>query len=220
LSEFGSFVHSVIESYTKNYSATSVKSELFLNCGSSILEETHLFESTKRLWRTKLTAIAEEFIEFDEQRRKKTSNIYAELPGEMLLNIGGFELKIVAIADRIEIKNDGTVAILDYKTGALPTKKDVLAGLSPQLIIEALICQDGGFPIGALDVSEIVYVKISSSSPYIRPISIELTKADLMYHKDQMQSLLEYYIDNKVFSKEVNLLKYNDYKHLMRILNN
>jgi RecB family exonuclease len=28
---------------------------------------------------------------------------------------------------------------MDYKTGSIPTKKDVFSGLSPQLIIESII---------------------------------------------------------------------------------
>ena len=41
--------------------------------------------------------------------------------------------------------NDGRYAILDYKTGAPPTEKQVRTGLSPQLTLEAAILRQGGF---------------------------------------------------------------------------
>lgn len=218
ISEFGSFVHRVIEGYTKIYSNDNEKLESFINVAQNILDKIDLFEQTKKLWFMKVSAIAEEFIDFDESRRKNTSIVAPEVSGEMDLEINGFNIKITAIADRIEITKKGTVAILDYKTGSLPTKKDVFFGLSPQLIIEALICQNAGFSsIGMLNISEIVYVKISNSRPYIKTDTIELTRKDLERHKSQMISLLDYYINNKVFYKEVDLLKYNDYKHLSRV---
>ena len=40
---------------------------------------------------------------------------------------------------------DGTLAIIDYKTGSVPKKGEVEAGLSPQLPLEAAIAQAGGF---------------------------------------------------------------------------
>ena len=48
-------------------------------------------------------------------------------------------------ADRIECLHDGRYAMLDYKTGAPPSDKQVRTGLSPQLTLEAAILRQGGF---------------------------------------------------------------------------
>ena len=48
-------------------------------------------------------------------------------------------------ADRIEQRKDGSYAILDYKTGAPRTEKQVRTGLAPQLTLEAAILRGGGF---------------------------------------------------------------------------
>jgi RecB family exonuclease len=100
----------------------------------------------------------------------------------------------------------------------VPTKKDVLSGKSPQLIITALMSLEGGFGVKINEVSKLVYVKISSSNPYIKLTEIELTQADLASHAKGLRSFLEYYVINKQFSLDIDLLKYNDYKHLARRL--
>ena len=48
-------------------------------------------------------------------------------------------------ADRIERRADGTLAILDYKTGAVPTTGQVEQGLAPQLPLEAAMAAAGVF---------------------------------------------------------------------------
>ena len=39
---------------------------------------------------------------------------------------------------------DGTLAILDYKTGPPPAQKEIDAGLAPQLMLEAAMAGAGG----------------------------------------------------------------------------
>ena len=136
----------------------------------------------------------------------------------LTMNIAGHALIINGVADRIEL-NDGLAAvILDYKTGMIPTRQDVLSGKSPQLIITALMSLEGGFGIKINEVNKLIYVKISSSKPYIKLTEIELTQADLASHASGLREFLEYYIINKQFSLDIDLLKYNDYKHLARRL--
>ncbi|HEX7758941.1 MAG TPA: PD-(D/E)XK nuclease family protein, partial [Caulobacteraceae bacterium] len=63
--------------------------------------------------------------------------------------------------DRIEAR--GLVAdILDYKTGAAPSSKQVKAGLSPQLTLTAAIVAAGGFAeLGRMAPGALVYVRVS-----------------------------------------------------------
>ena len=48
-------------------------------------------------------------------------------------------------ADRIERRSDGTLTILDYKTGQPPSQAEVEAGFAPQLPLEAAMAAHGGF---------------------------------------------------------------------------
>ena len=81
--------------------------------------------------------------------------------GELKFPVGQREFTLTARADRIEQRKDGSYAILDYKTGAARTEKQVRTGLAPQLTLEAAILRGGGFKtIPAGSVSEIAYVTL------------------------------------------------------------
>ncbi|WP_342278642.1 PD-(D/E)XK nuclease family protein [Candidatus Tisiphia endosymbiont of Myopa tessellatipennis] len=217
ISEFGSFVHKVLEQYSKNYDKLeNNKIGLILEISNNVLQNTILPTYTQKIWQIKFIPIAESFIEFDEKRRSDFQYIYSECRGEISLNIGGQELTIIGVADRIEVDELGAAVIIDYKTGSLPSKKDVEAGLSPQLIIGGLMLQEGGFAIKVHSVKQVTYVKISSSKPIIQTLEIDLTKEDLERHKQGMMRVLEYYVTNKNFPYDIDLLKYDDYAHLAR----
>jgi ATP-dependent helicase/nuclease subunit B len=230
LSEFGNFMHKIFDEYTKSYNKLITTSHHYSSCSSWHSKQlTHLLEMsadmlrllnlpsiTKKIWQIKLTAIAEEFIDFDEKRRSNIKQVYSEIFGEMIIDAAGHKIKIVAIADRIEISHASSAMILDYKTGILPTEKDVHYGLSPQLIIESLIAIYGGFGIKINDVTNIIYIKVASSKPYIQTKEIEITNKELKSHETFLQTMLERFIVTASFPSIGNKLQYDDYKHLAR----
>ena len=66
---------------------------------------------------------------------------FAEVSGDV--SIGDFV--VTAKADRLDVLQDGRLEVIDYKTGSPPSSKEVAAGFSPQLPLEALIAVRGGF---------------------------------------------------------------------------
>ncbi|MDP4709097.1 MAG: PD-(D/E)XK nuclease family protein [Rickettsiaceae bacterium] len=219
LAEFGNFFHLVVEQYTKNYSHhTPDKESVFLEIANCLLETHDIPNYSKKSWLTKITAIAPEFIQFDNDKRKSSINVYSEIKGELTLDIAGQKVTLIAVADRIDIDQNNTVKIIDYKTGVVPSKKDVLSGLSPQLLIEAIILSEGGFTITPPKIFSLIYVKINSSKPYINTTEIIITQDDLSIHKQGLISLIKHYIENMNFVVEPNLMKYDNYSHLARRL--
>ena len=87
----------------------------------------------------------------------------SEQTGEMILDAPGGAFKLTARADRINRHADGTLEIIDYKTGALPSKKEVKAGFAPQLPLEAAIACAGGFAVAP--VSQLYYWRLSGGEP-------------------------------------------------------
>jgi ATP-dependent helicase/nuclease subunit B len=97
------------------------------------------------LWWPRFLAVAEWLVEIETQRRREARRVLGEVVGETSVPTAAGTFRLRARADRIEQWRDGTVAIVDYKTGGLPDKREVESGRAPQLPIEALIAAEGGF---------------------------------------------------------------------------
>jgi ATP-dependent helicase/nuclease subunit B len=48
-------------------------------------------------------------------------------------------------ADRIDLRHDGRIDILDFKTGTPPSARQVLTGFAPQLALEVAMAHAGAF---------------------------------------------------------------------------
>ena len=114
-------------------------------------------------WRPRLHRIAAWVAVAEANRRQGQglAHLGTERRGDWALDLDpGFTL--VGRADRIERRYDGSIAILDYKTGQPPSAKDVAKGLSPQLPLEAAMAQAGAFgPELAGAVGELTYWHLS-----------------------------------------------------------
>ena len=96
----------------------------------------------RALWQPRLIAALERFAELIEAAAAEGRTVLAtEFSGEM--TVDGIIVK--GRADRIDRLADGTLAIVDYKTGGPPQKKQVTAGYALQLGILGLIAQQGRF---------------------------------------------------------------------------
>jgi len=109
-------------------------------------------------WRPRLWRIADWVAEIERDRRSAAplADLATEVAGRWELAVpGGFLL--TGRADRIEKRADGTLAILDYKTGAPPSHTEVAAGFAAQLLLEAAMAADGAFPGIAGRAVELAY---------------------------------------------------------------
>ena len=77
--------------------------------------------------------------------REGVERVVAERNGAIDLAIAGEAFRLSCRADRIDLMADGTARIVDYKTGGVPSARQVEAGLSPQLTLQAAILARGGF---------------------------------------------------------------------------
>jgi ATP-dependent helicase/nuclease subunit B len=120
------------------------------------------FPEARAFWWPRFLRIAEWLARFEIARRARLSRFDAEIGGSIAIPFSTEEFNLTVRADRIECLKDGRYAVLDYKTGAPPSDKQVLSGLSPQLTLEAAILRQGGFkgiPPGET-VAELVYVRL------------------------------------------------------------
>ncbi len=96
------------------------------------------------LWRPRLLAALTRFAEWidaDEAADEKRQVIAWERKGSMLVD----GVRVYGRADRIDRMPDGSLAIVDYKTGAPPSAAQVEAGYALQLGLLGLIARDGDF---------------------------------------------------------------------------
>jgi ATP-dependent helicase/nuclease subunit B len=90
-------------------------------------------------------------------------------------------------ADRIEALAGGGYAILDYKTGTVPSEKQVRIGVSPQLTLEAAILRNGGFPDipSGASVAELAYVSLKGGEPAGEMKPVDFKEGDADVHADR-----------------------------------
>ena len=70
--------------------------------------------------------------------------------------------------------------IIDFKTGEPPGSKEVDAGFSPQLTLEAAMLEAGAFQgLGPLETRDLTYIKITGGVPpgMLKPVKIDPMEA-------------------------------------------
>jgi ATP-dependent helicase/nuclease subunit B len=123
-----------------------------------VFETAGIPKAALALWRPRFAAAARGFVDWERGRRADIVRSHLEIKGS--LNLGDFTL--TGVADRIDILKDGTAAILDYKTGATPSQKQVTELLAPQLPLEGAMLAADGFGIGAHVAEQLIYLSLAS----------------------------------------------------------
>lgn len=97
-------------------------------------------------WWPRFQRIARWLVAEETKHRAETVECFGELEGKLILHgLPGGAFELTATADRIDRLASGEFLLVDYKTGAVPTKKAVYDGFAPQLPLEAAILRDGSF---------------------------------------------------------------------------
>jgi ATP-dependent helicase/nuclease subunit B len=120
-------------------------------------------------WWPRFRRIARWIVEHEREEREGLRRAIAEAKGEIEIVELARTVTLVGKADRIDMLDDGTVDIVDYKTGALPSAKQVEIGLAPQLPLEAAIAARGGFrtkapesaPVPKANTGRMVYLRLT-----------------------------------------------------------
>ncbi len=96
-------------------------------------------------WWPRFERIMSWLIAEERTHRAATIESLSECSGLLTLYGPGGRFELTATADRIDRLAAGGFLLVDYKTGAVPTKKEIQAGFAPQLPLEAAILRDGSF---------------------------------------------------------------------------
>jgi ATP-dependent helicase/nuclease subunit B len=115
------------------------------------------------LWWPAFIRFVPAYLEWERERRGRLSAIHVERSGSIAIPIGADDVfTLRGRADRIEYGPNGQAAIIDFKSGSVPSNKVVAIGFSPQLTLEAAMLMEGGFEHApAADaLPDLEYVKI------------------------------------------------------------
>ena len=166
--ERGNIVHRMVQEFTRRHPGPLPEGAeaLIMEEAEKALAEFGIDGAQAAFWRPQLLRIARWFLDHETIARRDVAAHFVEIDGESELVVGDGVFRLTARADRIDRLLDGTLRILDYKTGALPSFNATKAGFSPQLLLEAHMARLGGFPeVGRADASAVAYMRLSGGTP-------------------------------------------------------
>jgi double-strand break repair protein AddB len=171
----GEVLHDIFEAFVRDRrpeTPEDAKARL-LAIADAKLSEGAPWPVARRLWRAKLERIADRFVAEEAERQSRGEPVIMEEKGALVF--ASPEFKLTAKADRIDRHADGSVTIYDYKSGTIPTKKQVRA-FDKQLLLEAIMAREGAFTeIGPAEVAGVAYVGLGSDDGTTR---IDLSDPD------------------------------------------
>ena len=148
-SDYGALVHDGLHRFLTKHGASwppDAAREL-RHAMTQALADPRLRQALQAWWTPRLERIADWVAATETTRRALHApvTIASESMGAIDLHRPGGRFRLTGRADRIERYADGTLTILDYKTGSAPGQSDADAGLAPQLLLEAAMAAEAGF---------------------------------------------------------------------------
>ena len=159
----GTVLHKVLERFVNalpdSFDHTIAKT-LLQTIAHEVLSSDVPWPTARVFWQTRLDRVIDEFIAGELRRKADGDPIALEEMGKMAFADLNFTL--TAKVDRIDRLHDGTLRILDYKTGTVPTAPQ-LRYFDKQLVLEAVMAEAGAFEkIGPSKVSQVAHIGLGA----------------------------------------------------------
>ncbi len=223
--ERGTMIHKALEEFTRKYpnDLPSDAYDQLLKIGADSFKTRLERPEVQAFWWPRFERIAKWFVDEERARRREGRTLGIEVRGTLEIDLGDSVFTLTAIADRIDRTDDDRLVIIDYKTGDVPAQKDVRAGLSPQLPLEALIAQRGGFKdIEAGEVGKLEYWKLSGGRPGGKVTSIDKNLPGLEEETFKgLTKLIKKFMEAgtpfPAVPRPREAPRYNPYRHLERV---
>src|SRR5438128_2088904 len=225
----GIVIHSALSDFTKAF-ATGLPADpaaALIDIGAKHFATLEDYPEARAFWWPRFRRIARWFAGWETLRRGSVAALAAEVSGKIDIPLGERVFTLRARADRIERLAGGGYAILDYKTGQVPSEKQVRIGVSPQLTLEAAILRGGGFrdiPADA-SIAELVYVSLKDGDPAGDGVPIDFKDGDANVHADRALAKLRVVAERFEDEQQPYLplvlsmwkSRYGTYDHLARV---
>jgi ATP-dependent helicase/nuclease subunit B len=222
--DMGSAVHEALHAFTTKFphALPTDALDLLRAEGEDAFREWLDRPNVWAFWQPRFRRIAEWWLAQERARRPLLTAIFTELDGEITPEDISPSFTLTARADRIDLRRDGALAIIDYKTGQPPEQTNIALGFAPQLALEAAMALAGGFPgIAASLVAELTHWQLSGSriGGADKPVAGDPMLLAAQARDGLIALVTEFSADDAAYAATPDpqfAPKYDDYAHLAR----
>lgn len=194
----GTAIHLAVEIFEKGESNQTID-ELIVESLKASGAAPELIELEKPLW----ARAGDAYLRWLRAREPLRAGVATEVTAGITFSSSLGQVRLEAKADRVEKLKDGSLAIIDFKTGKPKTASQVESGLEPQLALEAAIAAEASFGhVGPGRTSELIYFQMALSGETLKekngkPLAFEngATMDVAGNALDGLKSLIEQYAD-------------------------
>ncbi|WP_230873320.1 double-strand break repair protein AddB [Bombella sp. ESL0378] len=235
--DYGKVVHGALERMMARYPTTwpEQASEHLHRYFDDALDEAQVHPALASWWRPRLHRIADWVLERESWRNAGRVNCTSQTEialDYVMRDLPGGAFYITGRADRIDVLaepgQEPQGRLFDYKTGQLPSQKDVVAGWSSQLVLEAALLAKGAFEgLPAMEVEALRYWRLSGGETPGEEVRIPSAKAKATLGEligpalEQLRQLLADYDEpNRPYRSQPwagREARYSDYTQLARV---
>ena len=149
LADLGTIIHDVLDQFLKRYprrlpSLPEAREQL-LRIGRERFGAYLSRPGVWGFWWPRFARIVDWLLAEEGRYRQEVEDSLGECRGSLVIESRGGRFTLTAKADRIDRLREGGFALVDYKTGSLPQKREIEASLAAQLPLEGAILREGGF---------------------------------------------------------------------------
>ncbi|WP_066183603.1 double-strand break repair protein AddB [Hoeflea olei] len=161
--ERGTLYHAILEDFVSQAQQGPRTLEVLHGIMDRHFAAAELPDALALTWRLRFAKAAEALIAWEETHAPTLTRSLVEARAALDLPLAG--VRLTGMADRIDLRADGSAWIIDYKTGSGPSRKEARVLLDPQLALEAHALMQGGFAdLGKLPVSGLIYLRLTGKA--------------------------------------------------------
>ena len=196
----GNLIHAALHHFAlDDFKSDETDIRRLLAHGNAVFQPYMDMAEVKFFWWPRFVRMAHAFLPIERQFRSNGQLVWPEAKAKHRFLLAGEEHMLTARADRVDCIAEGTYRLLDFKSGSIPTPKQVASGFSPQLPLEAALLGRGAFEnIEAGEVTEAHYVGVSGGAKPAHLVAADKdqTMGDLgEVHFENLQKLLTAFLN-------------------------
>ncbi|MEQ1781473.1 MAG: double-strand break repair protein AddB [Hyphomonadaceae bacterium] len=185
--ERGTAVHKAIELFEEEDNEKSISTLIEQELNKAGAPE-ELIRLEMPMWERAGAA----YLRWSAERKPRRADAVTEKKASIKFDSSAGTVTLKATADRVEFMTDGTLAIIDFKTGQPKKAAQVETGLEPQLALEAAIGARASFGhFTPAPASELIYFQISMSAATLKETNGQPLKFDTGTTREIAEKALE-----------------------------